>query len=214
MKQIYSWLVAFLTVVLIPLIFIRLLLTPAFPQVEYRLPGFPEDSYGFTLEDRLHWSRYAIDYLLNDAGPEYLADLRFEDGSAVFNEREVRHMLDVKIVVGGALFALRVALLALGLAGLAAWRFGWQAELVTGIRRGGWLLAGLILGLGGFAALSFTQFFTAFHALFFEGDSWLFYYSDTLIRLFPIRFWMDASFIILGGSALGGFLLGRFLKLQ
>jgi uncharacterized membrane protein len=49
----------------------------------------------------------------------------------------------------------------------------------------------------------FWQFFTFFHTLFFEGDSWLFYYSDSLIRLFPIRFWQDA-FLWAAALALGG----------
>ncbi len=50
----------------------------------------------------------------------------------------------------------------------------------------------------------FWKFFTLFHQVFFEGDSWLFLYSDTLIRLFPIRFWQDAvlaaAVISLGGG--------------
>jgi uncharacterized membrane protein len=50
----------------------------------------------------------------------------------------------------------------------------------------------------------FCNFFSGFHSLFFEGDSWLFLYSDTLIRLFPIRFWQDvflwAAVIALGGG--------------
>ena len=49
----------------------------------------------------------------------------------------------------------------------------------------------------------FWGFFTAFHKLFFEGDSWLFLYSDTLIRLFPIRFWQD-TFLFAAVIALGG----------
>ena len=54
----------------------------------------------------------------------------------------------------------------------------------------------------------FDEFFVLFHSLFFEGNSWLFYFSDTLIRLFPIRFWQDAllwaAVIALGGGlALG-----------
>ena len=49
----------------------------------------------------------------------------------------------------------------------------------------------------------FWGFFTGFHKLFFEGDSWLFFYSDTLIRLFPIRFWQDA-FLFAAVIALGG----------
>jgi uncharacterized membrane protein len=49
----------------------------------------------------------------------------------------------------------------------------------------------------------FFNFFTAFHHLFFTGDSWLFLFSDTLIRLFPIRFWQDA-FLFAAVIALGG----------
>ncbi|MGQ9459511.1 MAG: lipoprotein intramolecular transacylase Lit, partial [Anaerolineae bacterium] len=48
---------------------------------------------------------------------------------------------------------------------------------------------------------SFGPLFVLFHRVFFEGDSWLFAYSDTLIRLFPIRFWRDA-FVLAGGLAL------------
>jgi uncharacterized membrane protein len=58
----------------------------------------------------------------------------------------------------------------------------------------------------------FWNFFSAFHSLFFEGDSWIFLYSDTLIRLFPIRFWQDA---FLWGAVIalaGGIGLGLGLK--
>ena len=49
----------------------------------------------------------------------------------------------------------------------------------------------------------FYSFFAGFHAIFFEGDSWLFLFSDTLLRLFPIRFWQDA-FLFAAVIALGG----------
>jgi uncharacterized membrane protein len=49
----------------------------------------------------------------------------------------------------------------------------------------------------------FFTFFAGFHSLFFEGNSWLFLFSDTLIRLFPIRFWQDA-FLFAALIALGG----------
>ena len=58
----------------------------------------------------------------------------------------------------------------------------------------------------------FWGLFEGFHSLFFEGDSWLFLYSDTLIRLFPLRFWQDA-FLIAAIIALGGgFALGLGLR--
>ena len=49
----------------------------------------------------------------------------------------------------------------------------------------------------------FWALFEGFHAIFFEGDSWLFLYSDTLIRLFPIRFWQD-TFLFAALIAVGG----------
>ena len=72
---------------------------------------------------------------------------------------------------------------------------------------------GLIVAIGIVINPSvFWGFFTAFHKLFFVGDSWLFLYSDTLIRLFPIRFWQDA-FLLAAVIALGGGVaLGMGLK--
>lgn len=211
MKSFLSGLVSVLTVVVVPLFFVRLLLIPVFPALEYRMLGFPEDTYGFTYEERVKWATYGIEYLLNDAGPEYLGDLRFENDTPVFTEREVSHMLDVKIVVGHTLTVFRLSLVLLVALGLFAWRRGWVDSFRLGISRGGWILLVLLLTLGALAAVSFWQFFSAFHAIFFKGDSWLFAFSDTLIRLYPIRFWQDVILYILGGSALAGGLLGWFL---
>ena len=61
------------------------------------------------------------------------------------------------------------------------------------------LIAALIL----FVLVAFTQVFTLFHRVFFEGNTWIFLFSDTLIRLFPIRFWQDA-FIFAGVLTFGG----------
>jgi integral membrane protein (TIGR01906 family) len=52
--------------------------------------------------------------------------------------------------------------------------------------------------LGLYILLNFNNFFTRFHHLFFEGDTWLFRRDDTLIRLFPNDFWFDASAGIAG----------------
>jgi integral membrane protein (TIGR01906 family) len=209
-RTVLSWFVALLIPPALVFLGLRLLLTPVFLQIEYRLPGFPADEYGFTLEDRLRYARPSLEYLLNDADISYLGDLRFPEGGQVFNERELSHMLDVKNVVQPA---LRVGYLVWGglvALGLWAWWGGWWPQYRAGLRRGGWLTVGLVALIGIGAAVSFWQFFTLFHALFFEGDSWIFLYSDTLIRLFPIRFWQDA-FLLAGAMALAGGLVLGFL---
>lgn len=180
---------------------VRLLLTQGFLQIEYRLPGFPEDPYGFTLEDRLRWAPIALDYLLNDEGTGFLRDLRFDDGSPVYNERELRHMDDVKRLTQAALrlWLFGLAVIVTGLA-LLTWRAGGR-EAWRAVSVGGQLTLVLMVVLGVGLVLSFPFVFVGFHRLFFEGDTWIFNYSDTLIRLFPERFWRDAFFFIVGATA-------------
>ena len=207
-SRILAWLITIFVPFALTFLGLRLLLTPVFPQVEYRTPGFPVDDYGFTLQDRLHWSTISIDYLVNNADISFLGNLTFPDGSPLFNERELSHMHDVKQVVKPVLWiGYTVWVLLLGL-GLWARFGGWWQEYLRGLWRGGWLTLALVVVLGGFAAVSFWQFFTVFHELFFSGGSWLFLYSDTLIRLFPLPFWQDAFLFagvldVLGGLALG-----------
>ena len=55
---------------------VRLVMTPAFPAMEYKRAGFPQDPYGFTIQERTKWSDYAVSYLTNDAGIEYLENLQ------------------------------------------------------------------------------------------------------------------------------------------
>ena len=181
---------------------IRLLILPWYPQVEYRMPYFPADTYGFSLEDRLTWSGVSIEYLLNDAGLEFLGDQRLPDGSPLYNERELSHMLDVKILVQrmtGVWIGLLIAYIGVF---AWAWRAGWMARLWAALAEGGRWTITLILCVLALVAVSFNWLFTMFHRLFFSGDTWLFQYSDTLIRLFPIPFWRDA-FILMGLFTIG-----------
>jgi len=209
---IFSWLITLLIPIALVFLGLRLLLEPVFLQIEYRTPGFPPDSYGFSLQDRLHWSQIALQYLVNDADINFLGGLAFTDGSPLYNSRELSHMQDVKNVVQPVLkIGYGVWFVVLGLGIWAQWGSWWQAYR-RGLWRGGWLTVALIAAIAVFAATNFWQFFTEFHSLFFEGDSWLFLYSDTLIRLFPMRFWQDA-FLAVGVIALaGGLVLGLGLR--
>jgi len=198
---------------------IRVLLLPVFYQIEYNMPYFPPDEYGFTKEDRLKWAPYAVNYLINSADISYLGDLKFEDGSPLYNERELSHMQDVKNVTQGALRLWYLSLALLAVLGIWAWFGGWWQYYLLGLQRGGWLMVGLAILIGTIVLVGiavnpnvFDEFFVLFHSLFFEGNSWLFYFSDTLIRLFPIRFWEDA-FLLAAVIALGGGLaLGLGIK--
>lgn len=205
--------IALLIAVLIPITLLltttRLVLTNTFVQAEYRMPNFPADVYGMTMQERSQYAPIALNFLLNDEDISYLAQQTFADGSPQYNDRELRHMLDVKDLTQTVLFVWQASLFLLLAITLWAWRSAWLEEFKLMLSRAGKFTLYLIGSVLLFAALSFNTFFTQFHGLFFDGDSWLFLFSDTLIRLFPIRFWTDVVFFIGGITILGAFYLWR-----
>ncbi len=179
--------------VLIPVILVltsvRMLMTDSFVRFNYAIPGFPEDRYGFTEEDRLHHAPIALEYLRNDAGVEFLGDQRFEDGSPVYNTRELGHMEDVKEVTRAALNVWRIGLLVAGLLSVVLWRVAGSQFLWETWQGGAKLTAIIMLVLLVGLIAAFSVLFVGFHQVFFDPDTWTFLFSDTLIRLFPQRFW-------------------------
>jgi integral membrane protein (TIGR01906 family) len=221
-----SWLVSLLVPIVLVLLSVRILISPLYLQIEYNTPGFPSDQYGFTKEDRLVWSRIAVQYLLNSADISFLADLHFPDGqkappqscqfmvdcARLYNARELEHMVDVKNVVKSALTVLYISLGILAGFGIWAYIGDWFSDYRRGLRRGGWITVGFIIAILLFVALAFSVIFVLFHNIFFESGTWTFFYSDTLIRLFPERFWRD-TFIAIGILAGGsGLAFGLLLK--
>ena len=183
--------------VVLTLLSVRLVMTPLFLQIEYSRPGFPEDFYGFTREDRLEYAPYALNYLFNDAGIEYLGDQTFPDGSPLYNARELRHMEDVKTVTRVAfMLLLWGGIAALGVSTFLVWSAERRVILQQALMTGSILTLSLIGAIVLMALVAWNTFFDAFHDMFFESGTWRFAYSDTLIRLFPEQFWFDAALVI------------------
>ena len=200
---------------------VRLVSSELFLHIEYNRPGFPDDRYGLSKDDRLHYAPYALEYLHNDAGIDYLGDLTFENGGQLYNERELEHMEDVKVVMRAA---MRVWL-GVGLAFVAvviglAWRPATRRHLWGSLAAGGTFTIMLIITAVVLVLANWDYFFDTFHATFFQGGTWQFRNSDTLIRLFPEQFWLDASltigFLTIGGAllAVGGALWSQRQKKQ
>lgn len=181
---------------------VRLLFTPLYPKIEYQMPGFPDDEFGFTQAERLAYALTAVDYIIRNRAPlTLLSTAEFADGSPLYVERELSHMEDVKVVFQNAVLAhwMLTGFYAVTIIVLAT------RKKMTGfwlsLQRGGWYTIGLTGFILAAVVISFNTLFTVFHSLFFEGESWIFLWSDTLIRLFPPRFWQDA-FIAVGGITL------------
>jgi integral membrane protein (TIGR01906 family) len=186
---------------------VRLLMTGAYLQVEYNKADFPPDDYGFTLADRLHYAPVAVAYLVS--GPDNaLSILTFPDGRAFYNSRELQHMADVRRVTQTA-FAIGVAILAFCLLiGLLLSRSAsGRTALRAGLMGGAALTLAAIVALAVGVLLAWETFFTGFHNMFFAAGTWTFEYSDSLIRLFPERFWQDAALTIGGFTVLGALII-------
>lgn len=216
LKNILSVLVTIAVPLFLIMTVIRLLFNPLSLQIEYNLPGFPADPYGFSTEDRLHWGTISVKYIVNNEDIRYLSEQKLSDGQPLYNERELDHMLDVQI-----LFQLMVRVWAglsvfLILTGVLAWRVKQLPDYWKAVSMGGYLTLGLIgLVLVGIF-VGFSGFFTGFHRLFFSGDTWLFNFDDALIRLFPLKLWQD-GFTAAGALSgvfglISALLPGRWLK--
>lgn len=191
-NRIILWGISILVPVILLMTSVRILLNPGLLTFEYHQKTFPADPYGFSIEDRLKWSDISVQYLINNADISFLGDQKLDDGTPLYNERELSHMLDVKILVQQMIRAWYLLLVLLLATAIYAWQAKWMRDFLFAFMRGGWATLGLIAAIGILIATSFVELFTAFHRVFFQGDTWLFLYSDSLIRLFPMRFWQDA----------------------
>lgn len=186
---------------------IRTISSPALLAYEYNKTSFPEDAYGFSQEKRLEYATAALNYATKPLPETYLAS-QVDDGHPLYNERELSHMVDVQRVF------------------LAVWKAGWAAGILA-LASGVWLIAdkrkrtqiaktvrsagiwtAAVLGLiGVLAFVGWDTWFGLFHKLFFIPGSWQFNLTDTLIRLFPTKFWFDSALIATGLIAAGGLIL-------
>ena len=179
---------------------VRAVTSPLFLWVEYNRPGFPGDGYGFSTDDRMTYGSYAVDYLSNWSGPRYLGDLVDQSGDRLFKDGEVSHMADVKAVILST-FGAGTLLILLALIAVIYLKRRHNGGVRRGLFAGSIVTLAIIIGLGSLAVLGWEQFFTEFHRIFFANGTWTFSLQDTLIRLFPGQFWVDAG-IVIGGLVL------------
>ena len=164
-----------------------LFMNPTWLAFQYSQPGFPP-SVRFTPPDRYRLASESIEYVRGNRTLEHLKAL------GVYDDREIKHMVDVrelvdkvKIVLPLLLVLIVVLFIALTLAKEN------RALAARGLLKGAVLTVGVFVAVGLFAAVGFQTFFTLFHRVFFEGDTWLFNYTDSLIQFYPLPFWFATS---------------------
>lgn len=206
-----QWVLTLLMPFVLIITSLYLFMTPQFIQWQYSQPDFPPADL-FTPEQRTLNAIETVLYVRGDRSEQQLRDL------GVYNEREVKHLVDVYNVTKPFLILNPLAMIAMA----AAFFFLWRDPLTRhnagiGLFFGGIFTFIVMAAIGLFAVFAFDAFFVAFHRVFFEGETWLFNYTDSLIQFYPELFWMKASYgiavFVLGGAvlftALGAWMMRR-----
>ena len=158
------------------------------------------EDYGLTRAQIMEAYNETLDYLVGRSD-------HYSAGSLPFSPDGADHFRDVR-----GLFLLDLWAALLSGCALLAWAvFGRRSPLRPGrpfgrgfLFWGGAGLAGVLLLVGGLAALDFDRAFTLFHTLFFPGrDNWLFdWRTDPIILLLPQTFFRSCAILILAAVLL------------
>jgi integral membrane protein (TIGR01906 family) len=221
--KIVRWLVILATPVLLTVGTVRFLISwdsPSYPEFEYG--RIASDAYGFSDEERLELAQGTMAYLRrSDPAAEVifmLEDLRIPGtDKPLYNESEIGHMIDVKVVADAFKPALWIS--AIIVVGGLIYLIAREQTRLFGAKTmmyGGLFTIGLVLLVMLFMFVAWNQAFTVFHNIFFDPGTWQFFYTDSLIRLFPEQFWFDFGTIwtisiLAGGGLLAvvGYILNR-----
>ncbi|VAW35716.1 hypothetical protein MNBD_CHLOROFLEXI01-399 [hydrothermal vent metagenome] len=190
---------------------IRAVIAWDYPTFEYE--RIPPDQYGFLPEERLAYAHATLDYLQRPESPEeviyLLEDLRLPNSDdPLYIESEIGHMLDVKDLVDSirTIWWIAAVLIFAGLAYLLA-QPALRSVGYRAIYQGGLATVIILAGIAIFIGVGWSIFFQQFHELLFPPGTWTFFYTDSLIRLFPEQFWFDIGVIMSVGALLLGVLV-------
>jgi integral membrane protein (TIGR01906 family) len=202
----YATVVRWLIVIAIPFVLtlftVRLMISwnsPSYPKFEYS--RIAPDRYGFTPEERLRLAEASQDYLRRPESAEkvvhLIADLRLPGtNDSLYNQREIGHLVDVKNVLDGFKTVLRILGIGVvaGLVLLLA-RPETRPDGYKAIMHGGILTMAILLAMIVLLFVAWNVVFTQFHEILFPPGTWTFFYTDSLIRLFPEQFWFILAIV-------------------
>ena len=183
---------------------VQLLATDSYLALEYGRADFPHDHSAFNFQQHLAYAEANFQYVRDRLDPAALETQRLGNGP-LYNERELQHMRDVQSVYQAVGLVWKVTGALLLLAGLAlARRDARRSSLAGALKWGGFMTASAVAASALFATIAWQGWFVAFHEIFFAPGTWTFSYSDTLIRLFPEKFWFDTALTISGLTLVAG----------
>lgn len=126
----------------------------------------------------------------------YLKDKKDDYDTALFNQEEVDHLKDVKVLIQKInIFYYSILIISILLI-VALFLLG-KDDFLKNLTRvlffGGLFTLFIAIVLLVLVMLNFDGFFTFFHKIFFPQGGWLFSSSDNIIKLYPSGFFYDIA---------------------
>jgi len=178
---------------------LRLVTHDRYVRAVYDYGGVPRDDLGLTKSQRTALAATGLHSIQPDEkdGLDLLRRARLPDGAPAFTPQEIRHMRDVRTLLG-RLFTVQVVagLAILALAVGLAFRPTRRRLVPRALRIGALVTLGLAGLVGVLSIVYWPAFSTPFHLVFFGESSWRFDDTDTLRRLYPDRFWIDTAVVL------------------
>jgi integral membrane protein (TIGR01906 family) len=201
-----------LVIVLVPMCVylssLKVFLTHTWVGIEYSRPDYYRDYYGWGSNERLKYSFDTLDFLIDNKPVEYLSGLKNLNQKALFLPEEVNHMEDVKQLMNKANWVL--SLLAFFVSGAVVLllhdKYS-RHRLAYTLMMAGLVTMTITTMMVMLISVLWDFFFKLFHEIFFQAGTWTFATSDSLIRLYPEKFWVDTAAGIIIYSTLVSVLL-------
>ncbi|MFI3283862.1 MAG: TIGR01906 family membrane protein [Erysipelotrichaceae bacterium] len=168
------------------------------------------ESIGTSEDDLMIVTAHLLDYIQDEQEDLIVYALIDGEERTFFNEREIDHMVDVKILYQNVINFKLIAYLLFGSVLIYALIKKEFDILAVNYIKALFVLASGLIALILLALIDFDQVWTAFHLIFFSNDLWLLNpATDLLIRMVPLQFFYDLVFkitsiylVMLGGFTL------------
>lgn len=168
------------------LLCVRGAFTEKYVEFVYSRTNLPPDSMSYQL--RLSIAKLGLRSVLSDKGMEEFKK------SGLFNQREIKHMEDVKRLLSFFFSFLYMGLpfFLLGLLWLRSLKEVGKVLFFGSLLF--YLFAFFVLLV---SLIDYEWIFVAFHNLFFDPYSWRFFDEDMLLRVYPMDFWYKATLYVI-----------------
>lgn len=180
----------------------RIVFNEWFIDFEYSKKDFPKDRYGLDDEYRKYLAKLGLKAVLSDEGLKEFEKAKLPDGRKAFRKKEINHMADVNKLLSWV-FPLSYILLFFWITGIF-YLEEYRKKLLIG---SGLITLTLMLATGIFSFTNYNKAFEIFHNYVFDTTSWRFKNYDTLLRIYPMKFWFDGTVAVVLISFILSFVL-------